>query len=186
MINVDLTPCVFCLRRSVLSVVLATCVLGISACSDSDNPTNAVPAVDPNDVVPEASGDTIADSLLNRTDYQTLLRFIEESDLTEALQGDNAGMRWTLFAPADAAFEMAGLETLTAEQSAALVGNHLYSGQLNVADIMPGVLQMTVGSVEVVEDQDGMVTVGGSTIVAGDRVMSNGVIHFVSSVLEPL
>lgn len=193
---VDATPYYFSLRRSVLSLLLATSVLGISACSSGGDSGGAAPSADPNDndivvvdpneAVPEASEDSIADGLLRRTDYQTLLRFIQENDLTEALQGDNNGVGWTLFAPDDSALESAGQDSLSAEQSGALVGLHLHSGQLNVADLIPGELQMTQGSVEVVQNPDGSVTVGGATIVAGDRVMSNGVIHFVGSVLEPL
>lgn len=173
-------------RQFVLGLLLAASVLGVSACSDSGGSGTVIPTVDPNDAIPPASEDSIADSLLNRPDYATLLRLIEESDLTEALQGDNSGAGWTLFAPPDTAFENAALESLTAEQSSALVRNHLYSGQLSVSDIMPGELQMTLGSVEVVQNQDGSVTVGGAIIVAGDRVMSNGVIHFVNAILEPL
>jgi len=171
-------------RRSILKLLLATSLFSLAACSDNDSSTvNGVPVVDPNDAIPDASLDSISDNLLNRTDYQTLLRYIELSDLTETLQGDNDGLFWTLFAPSDAAFEAADLQSLNAERSAELIGNHLHSGQLSVAELMPGALQMTVGSVEVVLSDDGSITVGGSTIVAGDRVMSNGVIHFVSTVL---
>ena len=191
---VDAKPYIRCLRQSVLNLLLATSVLGISACSDSDDPGTAAdtataplgPTVNPNDAVPAPSPDSIADSLLMRMDFQTLLRLVEESDLVEALQGDNSGMGWTLFAPSDIAFENAGIDDFTPEQLDALVRNHLHSGQLSTAELMAGELQMTVGSVEVVRNQDGSITVGGATIIAGDRVQSNGVFHFVNSVLEPL
>ena len=179
-------------RRSVLSVLLAASVLGISACSDSDNSSTDLSTVNPNDAVnpneniPPPTDDTIADNLLRRTDYQTLLRLIEESDLVDALRADNNGMGWTLFAPSDTAFENEAFESLTAEQSDFLVRNHLHSGQLSTSELMAGELQMTAGSVEIVRNPDGGITVGGATIVAGDRVMNNGVIHFVGSVLEPL
>ena len=183
---VDARPYAFYRRQFFLGLLLAVSVLGISTCSDSGGSGTTVPVVDPNDAIPPASEDSIAENLLNRPDYQNLLRLIEESDLTETLQGDNSGMGWTLFAPSDTAFENAGLQSLSVEQASALVRNHLFSGQLSVADIPPGELQMTLGRVEVVLNQDGSVTVGGAIIVAGDRVMSNGVIHFVSAVLEPL
>ncbi len=68
-----------------------------------------------------------------------------------------------------------------------LVRNHLYSGRLTSTELTPGVLSMSEGSVEVVQGQGGVLTtVGGATIVARDRVMNNGVIHFVDSILEPL
>ena len=192
---VNAKPYIRCLRKSVLNLLLATSVLGISACSDSDDSGSAAdtatasmqaPIVNPNDAIPPPSPDNIADSLLMRMDFQTLLRLVEESDLVEALQGDNGGLGWTLFAPSDIAFENAGIDNLTPEQLDALVRNHLHSGQLSTAELMAGALQMTVGSVEVVRNPDGSITVGGATIIAGDRVQSNGVFHFVDAVLEPL
>lgn len=168
-------------RKSVLAVILAGTVFGLSACSGSDSNTPFVPAVDPNDVVPAASSESLSDFLIQNMEYGTVIRLIEEADLAAELQGDNMGMGWTLFAPRDDEFE-----SMTAEQNVSLIKLHLYSGTLQYADLVPGPLAMTEGSVEVVQSADGTLSVGGATIVARDRVVANGVIHFVDSVLTPL
>ena len=194
-------------RRWMQGTLIACSICLLSACSGSDNGTNDVvtdssetsssttddgadigddfvPVVDPNDVVPPPSEDTIAGTLLVRSDYSTLLMLIEEADLADALNGDNSGNGWTLFAFTDIAYANAGLLSLTDEQNDALVRGHLHPGRLPFSDIQPGVLTMTQGSVEVTQNADGTILIGGATVVARDRVFSNGIIHFVDSVLE--
>ena len=193
-------------RRWMQGALIASSICLVSACSDSDNGADNsvpnsddagstitdggdvgevfVPVIDPNDVVPPPSDDTIAGTLLVRTDYQTLLMLIEQADLTDALNGDNSGNGWTLFAFTDAAFNDAGFATFTDEQNDALVRGHLHSGRLPFSSIQPGVLAMTQGSVEVTENADGTILIGGARVVARDRVFSNGIIHFVDAVLE--
>ena len=78
---VDARPYAFYRRQFFLGLLLAVSVLGISACSDSGGSGTTVPVVDPNDAIPPASEDSIAENLLNRPDYQNLLRLIEESCL---------------------------------------------------------------------------------------------------------
>ena len=185
-----------------MSIALSICLL--SACSDSDNGSNDVvpnsneagsstadnsaddfvPVVNPNDVVPAPSEDTIAEALLVRSDYSLLLMFIEQADLADALNEDNSGNGFTLFAFTDEAYANAGFMTVTDEQNDALVRGHLHLGRLPFSDIQPGVLAMIQGSVEVTENADGTILIGGATVVARDRVFSNGIIHFVDSVLE--
>jgi len=189
--------------RILFIALFVSSTLALSSCSDSDNPvsvpasggpvgepgggTDSVePIADPNDVVPPPSTDSMADFLLLNDDYGTLLRLIEDADLTQALQGDNSGMGWTLFAPPDSAFVNDEFESMTPGQRVSFIKLHLYSGTLPYFELMPGALPMTEGSVEVVIDQDGKVSVGGSTIVARDRGVSNGIIHFVSSSLVSL
>ena len=191
-------------RRWMQGVIVASSICLISACSDSDSGSDEiapgssevdsttvddgdedfVPVVDPNDVVPAPSEDTIAQALLIRSDNQRLLTLIEQADLADALNGDNSGIGWTLFAFTDDAYANAGFATVTDEQSDALVRGHLHSGRLPFSDIQPGVLPMTQGSVEVTENADGTISIGGATVVARDREFSNGIIHFVDSVLE--
>ena len=128
----------------------------------------------------------MADFLRENMDYGTVLRLIEDADLVNDLQGDNMGMGWTLFAPSDERFVNEAFETMTQEQKVTLIKLHLYSGTLEYSELIPGPLNMIEGSVDVVSNQNGMPTVGGSTIVARDRVVANGVIHFVNAVLTPL
>lgn len=173
-------------RKSAVAVFFIGVVLALTACSDSDSGDNSetpfVATVDPNDVVPAPSSENMSDFLRQNMDYGTILRLLEEADLVGDLQGDNMGMGWTLFAPRDDAFG----ESMSPEQEIALIKLHIYSGTLAYADLAPGNLVMTQGSVEVVQKEDGTPSVGGATIEARDRVVANGVIHFVDSVLVPL
>jgi len=51
--------------------------------------------------------------------------------------------------------------------------------------LQAGELAMVEGSVEVVVGADGKVTLGGSTIVARDRIVANGVIHLINAPMMP-
>ena len=200
-------------RKTIAASVVSASLIVLSGCSDSDDDADTIdadgnavstdgpaetvsiddpveevdfmPVADPNDNVPPPTDESIADSLLVRSDYGQLLNFIEIADLTEALQGDNSGLGWTLFAPSDRAFEDADFPIVTDEQINFVARNHLFSGMLMFEELNPGLLTMVEGSVEIEENEDGTITVGGATVVARDRVVGNGIIHFVDAVLEP-
>ena len=185
-LSVRANVCVLSVRKPLLILLCALSALGLSACSDGGDSGSVAPVTDPNDSVPQPSEDTIAANLLKRSEYQTVLRLIEDADLTDMLQENNSGMGWTLFAPTDDAFDNEPFQALSAEQEVALIRRHVYSGTLLYEELMPGELAMIQGSVPVTLKQDGKVSVGGAAIIARDRVMSNGVIHFVGSTLDPV
>ncbi len=171
-------------KKFVALAVLIGPLCLVSACSSDSSDGNVMtPEVDPNTEVPDPISDSIADTLRENMDYGTLLNLIEDADLAEALQDDNAGLGWTLFAPSDESFNDV-LESLSSEQTKSLVRNHLYSGRIASNELVPGTLVMTEGTVAVVANGDGTVTVGGARIVARDRIFSNGIIHFVDAVLQ--
>lgn len=169
-----------------LAVLMAGSVLFVSACSDDgSNGDSLPPAVDPNLEVPDLNPENIANALRDNVDYGTLLNLIEDADLAEALQNDNGGVGWTLFAPRDEAFANEAFESLSGAQMNLLVRNHLYSGRLASDELLQASpLEMTEGTVDVGENADGSITVGGARIVARDRNFDNGIIHFVDAVLQ--
>ncbi len=146
--------------------------------------TPPIRPADPNTNIPPPTSEDIATTLLRRSDYSTLLLLIEQAGLTESLQGDNDGQGWTLFAPSDTAFENVDLSVLDATASMELVQQHLYSGTLGTEDMLDGPLMMSLGEVQVLRSDSGL-TVGGATIVGRDRVVGNGIIHFVNALLSP-
>jgi len=156
----------------------------IVACSSGGSDSSPdVPIVDPNDNIPPPTTDDIATTLLMRSDYSTLLFVVERAGLTEVLQTDNSGEGWTLFAPSDIAFGAGDdVSQLTTEESAELVQLHLFPGTVASTDLREGLLSMSLGSVEV-QFTDTGIKVGEATIVGRDRVVGNGIIHFVDSVL---
>lgn len=190
-----------------VAVFLAASTIFLSACSDSGGgsagmqaePASAessgtgaendnkvfADAVDPNEAIPAASAESIADALLENPAYGTLLGLIQKADLASDLTQDNGGIGWTVFAPSDTAFgNHASFESLTALEKNELVKNHVYSGRLTTADLVPGNLSMTAGSVAVEQANDGKLTVGGARIVAGNREFSNGFVHFIDAVFQ--
>jgi len=171
--------------RLAMVLLVASC-LQLAACSSDSTglqPDNDAPFVDPNDNIPPPTTDDIATTLLERSDYSILLLLVERAGLTELLQNDNDGSGWTLFAPSDIAFSLGeDISTLTSEQSRELVELHLFSGTLSTSGMQQGVLNMLSGSVDL-EFTDTGIVVGGARIVGRDRVVGNGIIHFVDSVL---
>jgi len=140
-------------------------------------------AVDPNTNIPPATTEDISTTLLRRSDYSTLLLLIEQAGLAEQLQEDNNGLGWTLFAPSDMAFDGVDLSAVESVEAARLVELHLLPQSLSTEELPDGILQMKQGSV-VVSRTGGVLTVGGATVVGRDRVVGNGVIHFVGSLLS--
>lgn len=179
-----------------LWLLMLGCLAGCSSDSPDDRlnlPANdsgnvAVPvgsAEDPNASIPPASDLDIAATLLDRSDYSTLLRLIEQLGLTELLQTDNSGLGWTLFAPSDEAFnQLAQLQAMDQDALDELIGLHLYPATVTTENLPDGLLIMTKGQINVVRDDNG-ITVGQARIVGRDRLVSNGVIHYVDAVLTP-
>ncbi|MFK7852601.1 MAG: fasciclin domain-containing protein [Granulosicoccus sp.] len=174
------------IRSRLALVLLVVSCLQLAACSSSSTglpPDNDAPFIDPNDNIPPPTTEDIANTLLERSDYSTLLLLVERAGLTELLQNDNDGNGWTLFAPSDIAFSVGeDISTLTSEQSRELVELHLFPGTLSTSGMQQGVLNMSSGAVDL-EFTDTGIVVGGARIVGRDRVVGNGIIHFVDSVL---
>ncbi len=180
-------------RKSVTALLVVGSLFLVSACSDSSSGdgsadgspiTPMMPVINPNEVVPEPMGESIADRIFGDVEYGTLLNLIEDADLAEALQNDNGGVGWTLFAPSDRAFSNDAFEGLSRAEMVTVLGNHLFSGRLPFSELSPGPLVMTEGVVEVVQSPDGDTTIGGARVVARDRNFNNGTIHFVDVVLQ--
>ena len=109
----------------ILGILIAASISTLAACSDSDssiatdsdivnisNDANTgantgantddgvitiAPVVDPNDVVPEPSEESIINSLLDNVDFGTLLGLVLQADLADTLDNNNGGNGWTLF-----------------------------------------------------------------------------------------
>ncbi len=147
--------------------------------------------IDPNNAVPPPSTDSISETLLERSDYSTLLSLVEQAGLAELLQGDNNGLGWTLFAPSDIAFERSSSDVFALGSdgdsmgAAELVNLHLFPGTIATDELVAGELNMRMGSVQVEPSANGF-RVGGANIVGRDRVVANGIIHFVDAPLEQL
>jgi len=120
---------------------------------------------------------------------KTLKKTVHASDLDQLLSSTGP---YTFFAPSDTAFEKlekGKVEQLLEPQNRAklthLLQNHVVSGMIAFKDLKDGNVLTTVNGKElVVKEKDGVVEIGGSTILARESKISNGVVHLADTVIE--
>ncbi|MFZ1855811.1 MAG: fasciclin domain-containing protein [Chitinophagaceae bacterium] len=125
-----------------------------------------------------------ADKLL-----KTLKKSVHASDLDQLLSSSGP---YTFFAPSDLAFEKLEkgrieklMEPQNRSQLAGLLNNHIVSGMISFKDLKDGDKLTTVNGKELlVQEKDGTVSIGDSTILPREAKISNGVIHLADAVIE--
>ena len=117
-----------------------------------------------------------------------MLGGLQRAGLQEALNTDNDGLGWTVFAPADTMFEMdpdfQDLPTILEQTE--IIRGHVASGTILFTDLVPGTsITMQDGNEALISlAADGAsIVVGGATIITQGRIVSNGVIHRVDSLV---
>ncbi|MEA3503079.1 MAG: fasciclin domain-containing protein [Actinomycetota bacterium] len=155
-------------------------------------PETTLPTDPTTDPTTAATSATDADATILETigadgRFSTLLQLIEDAELTDNLA--DSGLV-TLFAPTDEAFDSLPAETLAAlsDDSEALLSmllSHMVGYNLSAEDVaLSTALDMASGAQQVITlDTDGVVTIGGATVIESDIEASNGTIHVVDSVL---
>ena len=153
----------------VLATLLTATVLPLSASADAtqDIPSNAV-----------ASGV-----------HDSLVAALTHADLVATLQGPGP---FTVFAPTDQAFINAGinLEDYDTPEENQTLGklllHHVVSGAVASSDLKDGMMTATMNDDYVKFGVGGgTVTVGAATVTFPDVQASNGIIHFIDTVLTP-
>jgi uncharacterized surface protein with fasciclin (FAS1) repeats len=166
------------LHRIALATVLVSLATPVAACEDDDP------------LAPAHPDSTIVETAIAAGSFETLVAAVQAAGLVEALSAEGP---FTVFAPTDAAFAALPDGTLESllqpenrAQLEAILTYHVVAGRLTAGDV--------IGSDELVTLQgqrlpvvvtDGVVTVGGATVVQTDVAASNGVIHVIDSVLLP-
>lgn len=194
-------PCVLVVS---MGLVLAGCSsgggsdsAGVSSDSDpSDGITEDenggsadVPSTfEPSEEVTEAEDGSITEIIRDDIDFGRLLGLLQQADLEVPLEGDNEGLGWTLFAPPDIVFdqdvEFQDLNTIAeqVDRARGLVA----SGSFNFSDLIPGSsITMQDGNEALIElAPDGAsLLVGGAVIAIEGRVLNNGVLHRINSLI---
>ena len=153
----------------VLATLLTATVLPLSASADAtqDIPSNAI-----------ASGV-----------HDSLVAALTHADLVATLQGPGP---FTVFAPTDQAFINAGINLEdydTPEENQTLrmlLLHHVVSGEVASSDLKDGMMTATMnGDYVKFGVGGGTVTVGAATVTFPDVQASNGIIHFIDTVLTP-
>jgi uncharacterized surface protein with fasciclin (FAS1) repeats len=121
--------------------------------------------------------------------HDTLVAALIQADLVSVLEGNGP---FTIFAPTDTAFESFGNlsdinTTMKIDDLAHILLYHVYSGSLTSSDINDG-MQVTMANgddVGFTVSSDGTVYIEDSTVTTADIEASNGIIHFIDSVMSP-
>lgn len=139
----------------------------------------------------EPAGPTIVDLAVATEELSTLVTAVTAADLATVLASEGP---FTVLAPQNSAFDAlpAGtveslLEPANVEQLQTVLSNHVISGAALSTDLTDGMTVTTLAGVElpVSVAPDGVVSIGGATVVAADVEASNGVVHIIDTVLVP-
>ena len=120
---------------------------------------------------------------------KTLKKSVHASDTDQLLSSTGP---FTFFAPSDLAFEKLGkgtMEKLLEPQNRAdladLMNNHIVPGKIAFPDLKDGDKLTTVNGNELlVQEKDGLVSVGNIPVHARDAKISNGVMHLMDTVIQ--
>ena len=137
---------------------------------------------------PAAPGDIVAVAS-SAGSFKTLVAAIKAAGLVETLQGKGP---FTVFAPTDDAFAKLPAGTLddllkpeNKEKLAAILTYHVVPGKVMAADVKTMMAKTVNGKELSIKVEDGKVMVDNAKVVKTDEAASNGVIHFVDTVLMP-
>jgi uncharacterized surface protein with fasciclin (FAS1) repeats len=135
---------------------------------------------------PEAN--SVIDVATQAGDFTTLLALIEETGLTETLQGDGP---FTVLAPTDDAFAAIDPAVLTElgenpDVLARILTFHVLPGAQPAANLTTGAYETVNGLPVDISVANGTVTVAGNGVVTTpDVTADNGIIHVIDQVLVP-
>lgn len=175
-------------RRVRLLIGLVTLALVAASCGGGDDgpPARSGAALEPGvNIVQTASGDST---------FSTLVTAVTTADLVGTLSGAD---EFTVFAPTNAAFDASLAELgITADE---LLADKAQLTAILRAHVVPGLVladQLVAQNGGVIVALDGTrhpivvsgsdVSVGGATVITADIHASNGIIHAIDRVLEPL
>lgn len=155
--------------------ILALAIFMIISCGDD---ASVDPPMDDLNIVERAG---------EEDNFSILLNLVDNLGLTQNLSENE----FTLLAPTDNAFntlpEGVSIDQLTEEQQINLLRYHLIGGSVTSADISEQQdVQATQGELLLLQKNDEEITVNNTaTVVSGDIMASNGIIHAIDEVLLP-
>ncbi len=153
------------------TIVLFSTVLMLSSCKDDSKVV--VPA--PTDITAIASSDA---------QFSTLVAALSKAELVSTLQGTGP---FTVFAPNNAAFNKAGITSLTNLTKADLtpiLTSHVLSGKVLAADVKSETATpLSNENFYISKNSSGVYINGNIKVIATDVPASNGVIHIIDNVI---
>ena len=141
--------------------------------------------------VPSITFGNVIDKLNEVGKFSKLNETLTKSGLVENLKGNGP---FTVFAPLDDAFAAISAKTyyglLRDENKDKLVnilGRHVFSKKITSSEINGEIKLKAINSEEItIKKVNGVVYINEAEVVTADVEVSNGVVHFINRVLQPL
>ena len=142
-------------------------------------------------IIPSITFGNVIDKLNETGKFTKLNETLMKSGLSENLKGEGP---FTVFAPLDDAFAAISAQTyyglLREENKDKLVnilGRHVFSKKINSSEIDGEIKLKAINGEEIIiKKVNGIVYINEAEVVTADVETSNGVIHFINRVLQPL
>jgi len=141
--------------------------------------------------IPSIGFGDVIDKLNETGKFTKLNETLQKSGLDENLKGKGP---FTVFAPLDDAFAAISAKTYygllredNKEKLINILGRHVFSKKITSSDIEGETKLKAINGEEItIKKVNGIVYVNEAEVVTADIEVSNGVIHFINRVLQPL
>ena len=142
-------------------------------------------------IVPSITFGNVIDKLNETGKFTKLNETLSKSGLNENLKGKGP---FTVFAPLDDAFAAISAQTYygllredNKDKLVNILGRHVFSKKITSSDIDSEIKLKAINGEEVtIKKVNGIVYINEAEVVTADIEVSNGVIHFINRVLQPL
>ena len=142
-------------------------------------------------LVPSVTFGNVIDKLNEVGKFTKLNETLVKSGLNEDLKGNGP---FTVFAPLDDAFAAISAKTyygLLSEENKdklkKILGRHIFSKKITSSEINGEINLKAINGEEIkIKKVNGIVYINEAEVVTADIEVSNGVIHFINRVLQPL
>ena len=142
-------------------------------------------------IIPSITFGNVIDKLNETGKFTKLNETLMKSGLSENLKGKGP---FTVFAPLDDAFAAISAQTYygllredNKDKLVNILGRHVFSKKITSSDIDSEIKLKAINDEEVtIKKVNGIVYINEAEVVTADIEVSNGVIHFINRVLQPL
>ena len=142
-------------------------------------------------IIPSITFGNVIDKLNETGKFTKLNETLMKSGLSENLKGKGP---FTVFAPLDDAFAAISAQTYygllredNKDKLVNILGRHVFSKKITSSDIDSEIKLKAINGEEVtIKKVSGIVYINEAEVVTADIEVSNGVIHFINRVLQPL
>ena len=142
-------------------------------------------------IVPSVSFGNVIDKLNEAGKFIKLNETLTKSGLDENLKGKGP---FTVFAPLDDAFAAISAKTYygllredNKDKLINILGRHVFAKKITSSDVGSEIKLKAINGEEVtIKKVNGIVYINEAEVVTADIQVSNGIIHFINRVLQPL